>query len=119
MSAGLDLVLLTALFGLEMGLVLFIIPFLLAPKRPSPVKAAPFECGQPPSGAGRVRLMMQYYGYLLLFLVVEVTVLLLFAWALSYTSLGLAGVVPVALFLGLLLVAVGYGLHLTGRGELW
>ena len=119
MTAGFDLVLLTALFGLIMGVVMLIIPFLFAPKKPNPVKSTVFECGQVPVGEGKVRLMMQYYAYLLMFVVFDVMLMFLFAWAVIFTSIGLYGALTITVFMVILMVALGYGLHLAKKGELW
>ena len=52
-------------------------------KQPNPVKTLPMECGQVPSGAGRTHFMMQYYAYVLMFVIFDVMAIFLYAWGLS------------------------------------
>lgn len=113
------LVLFLAGFGIIAALPVLIIPWLFAPKKPTPVKLQPFEAGQPPVGEARVHLMMQYYAYLIMFVVFDVLAMFLFAWGVSYFSLGLAGVLSILVFLIVILIPMGYALYLAGRRELW
>ena len=72
------------LVGVAFTLPVVIIPILFGPKRPNPIKNAPFECGQVPQGAGKMHFMMQYYAYLLMFIVFDVLSMFLYAWAAAY-----------------------------------
>jgi NADH-quinone oxidoreductase subunit A len=115
------IVFIMALVGVGFTTPVVLLPRLLAPRRPNPVKNAPFECGQVPIGAGKVHFMMQYYAYLLMFLVFDVLGMFLYAWAAAYQPLGL-GVASdwmLTLFMGVLFVPMGYALVLAGRRELW
>ena len=109
------------LVGVMFAAIVVIIPLLLAPRRPNPIKNAPFECGQAPVGAGKMHFMMQYYAYLLMFIVFDVMGMFLYAWAAAYRPLALG--VPsdwiLTLFIGVLLVPMAFALHLAGRRELW
>ena len=40
-------------------------------KKSNPVKFLPMECGQVPSGEGRTHFMMQYYPYILMFVILS------------------------------------------------
>jgi NADH-quinone oxidoreductase subunit A len=110
-----------ALVGAVFTLVVVIVPKLLAPRRPNPIKNARFECGQPPVGAGKMHFMMQYYAYLLMFLVFDVLAMFLYAWAAAYQplGLGLASDWVLTLFMGMLFVPMGFALVLAGKRELW
>jgi NADH:ubiquinone oxidoreductase subunit 3 (subunit A) len=107
--------------GMLFTLPTVILPRLLAPRRPNPLKNAPFECGQVPVGAGKVHFMMQYYAYLLMFIVFDVMGMFLYAWAAAYRPmlLGLASDWTVTLFIGMLFLPMGFALVLAGRRELW
>ena len=98
-----------------------LLPRLLAPRRPNPLKNAPFECGQVPAGAGKMHYMMQYYAYLLMFIVFDVLSMFLYAWAAAYKplALGLSSDWMLTLFMGMLFVPMGFALVLAGRRELW
>ena len=107
--------------GAAFTLPTVVLPRLLAPRRPNPIKNAPFECGQVPAGAGKMHYMMQYYAYLLMFIVFDVLSMFLYAWAAAYKpeALGLSSDLTVTLFMGMLFVPMGFALVLAGRRELW
>ncbi len=108
------------LFGATLALVI-VLRLVIAPKdpRPTPEKRAPFESGQIASGPGRTRFIIQYYPYILMFVVYDVIAMFLFAWALNLRALGAAGTVPVVIFMVVALVPLAYALHLAGRRENW
>jgi len=110
-----------ALVGVGFTLPVVVVPKLFGPKRPNPIKNAPFECGQVPVGAGKMHFMMQYYAYLLMFIVFDVLAMFLYAWAAAYQplALGLTSDWMLTLFMGMLFVPMGYALFLAGRRELW
>src|SRR5215472_10969585 len=109
------------LVGVLFTLPVVVLPVLFAPKRPNPIKNAPFECGQVPQGAGKMHFMMQYYAYLLMFIVFDVLSMFLYAWASAYKpmALGLSSDWMVTLFMGMLFVPMGFALVLAGKRELW
>ncbi|MBI3840737.1 MAG: NADH-quinone oxidoreductase subunit A [Thaumarchaeota archaeon] len=114
-------VFLMGLVGVVFTLPVVLVPRLLAPRRPNPIKNAPFECGQVPVGAGKMHYMMQYYAYLLIFIVFDVLSMFLYAWAAAYKplALGLTSSWLVTLFVGMLIIPMGFALVLAGRRELW
>ncbi len=114
-------VFLMGLVGAAFTLPTVLLPKLLAPRRPNPIKNAPFECGQVPVGAGKMHYMMQYYAYLLMFIVFDVISMFLYAWAAAYKpmALGIPSDWMVTLFMGMLMVPMGFALVLAGRRELW
>ena len=107
--------------GVAFTLPVVLLPKLFGPKRPNPIKNAPFECGQVPEGAGKMHYMMQYYAYLLMFIVFDVLSMFLYAWASAYKplALGLTSNLAVTLFMGMLFIPMGFALVLAGRRELW
>jgi NADH-quinone oxidoreductase subunit A len=107
--------------GVAFTVPVVLVPRLLAPRRPNPIKNAPFECGQVPVGAGKMHFMMQYYAYLLMFIVFDVMGMFLYAWAAAYQplALGVSSDWILTLFIGVLLIPMAFALHLAGRRELW
>src|SRR5579872_5274711 len=103
MAGAFALVLLTAGFGLVFATPVILIPWLFAPRNPTPMKRATFEAGQVPRGEARAHLMLQYYPYLLIFVVLDVVSIFLFAWAttpITFTSINAA--IVIGLFLGVI-----------------
>jgi len=121
LTGDMGLVFLMALVGVAFTVPVMIIPILFGPKRPNPIKNAPFECGQVPQGAGKMHFMMQYYAYLLMFIVFDVLGMFLYAWASAYKpmALGLSSAWMVTIFIGMLAFPMAFALVLAGRRELW
>ncbi len=109
------------LIGVIFTLPVVIVPKLLGPNKPNPIKNSPFECGQVPVGTGKMHYMMQYYAYLLMFIVFDVMGMFLYAWAAAYKpfQLGISSGVAISLFIAVLLVPMSIALYLAGRRELW
>jgi|TARA_B100001964_G_scaffold226150_1_gene274745 NADH-quinone oxidoreductase subunit A len=105
--------------GAAATLLTLILPALMAPSKRHPIKAQPFESGQIPTGEGRLNFMMQYYAYLLMFVIFDVMSMFIFAWAASYFQIGFSSAGIIIGFLVILFVPMGYALHLAGRRELW
>lgn len=95
------------------------LPFFWSRRKRDPFRDMPFESGQVPQGEGRRRLVMQYYPYLLMFVVFDVVSMFLFAWGISFSKIPLYGSFPILLFLFLLAPPLGYALHLALRRENW
>ncbi len=93
---------------------------MIAPrKRSNPVKFLPMECGQVPSGAGRTHFMMQYYAYILMFVVFDVMAIFLYAWGSSIMSLPRTATLPIIAFLAIMFAAMAYALDQSRRRNIW
>src|SRR5215831_7537950 len=85
--------------------------------KPSPMKLETYEAGQIPAGRGRTRFIIQYYPYLLIFVIYDVLAMFLFAWALTLRAIGSAGTLPIFIFVVVLLIPLAYSLHLAAEKE--
>ena len=81
---------------------------LVRPKRPTPAKLAPYECGIVPERVPRERFPVKFYVIAMLFIVFDIEVIFLFPWAVSFRQLGLFGLVEMVVFIGLVFVAYVY-----------
>jgi NADH-quinone oxidoreductase subunit A len=107
-------------FGLLVSIPAIVISRLISPRRRyNPVKFLPMECGQVPSGAGRTHFMMQYYAYILMFVVFDVMAIFLYIWGVSLFSLPRSATLPIIGFLAVMFAAMGYSLYLAGRKGIW
>lgn len=107
-------------FGLLVSIPALVISRLISPRRRyNPVKFLPMECGQVPSGAGRTHFMMQYYAYILMFVVFDVMAIFLYIWGVSLFSLPRTATLPILGFLAIMFAAMGYSLYLAGRKGIW
>ncbi len=113
--------LLMLVFGIIGSVPMLIIARLISPKRRlvNPVKFLPMECGQVPSGEGRTHFMMQYYSYVLMFVVFDVMAIFLYAWGSALIGLAQSSTLPIFAFLSVLFAAMGYAMYLSGRKEIW
>src|SRR5262245_16924677 len=83
-----------------------ILATLLGPKKPSPVKAEPFECGQLPIALPVGRLSVKFYLTAILFIVFDVELVFLYPWAVVYRTLAGSGLVQIVIFLGVMMVGL-------------
>jgi len=89
---------------------------MISPRRKSnPVKFLPMECGQVPSGEGRTHFMMQYYPYILMFVIFDVVAIFLYAWGSSLLELPKSATLPMLGFLAIILVQCL--LHFINQGD--
>ena len=72
-------------------------------KKSNPVKFLPMECGQVPSGEGRTHFMMQYYPYILMFVIFDVVAIFLYAWGSALLELPKSATLPMLGFLAIIL----------------
>lgn len=79
---------------------------LLGPRKPTPEKSAPYECGMPPVGDARERQSVKFYLVAMIFLLFDIEVAFLYPWAMALRQLGWTGFVQVVLFF--LLLGAGY-----------
>lgn len=98
---------------------LLTLPMFWSRRKPDPFRDMPFESGQVPQGEARQRLIMQYYPFLLMFVVFDVVGMFLFAWGISFTRMPLAASFLVLLFLFLLAAPLACALHLALNRENW
>ena len=75
---------------------------LLGPKKPSKVKNLPFECGESPFQLPTERFHIRFYLVAMLFILFDIEVVFLFPWAVVFKSLGVAGLINILIFLGVL-----------------
>lgn len=97
-----------------------IISRMVSPRRRSnPVKFLPMECGQVPKGEGRTHFMMQYYAYILMFVVFDVMAIFLYAWGGALLELPRSATLPLIAFLGIMFAAMAFALHQSRRRNIW
>lgn len=76
----------------------------LGPKRASVNKLTSYECGEKATPGARGPIDVQYYMFILTFLVFDVEAMFLIPFALEFKELGVGPIVAIALFVGLILV---------------
>lgn len=93
------------IFGL-LGAVLAVINKILGPKRSSPTKDMPFECGSPYLQDGIRPVPVKFYLVAFLFLLFDIEVVFFFPWALVFKELGTTGLI--VMFAYIFVLALGF-----------
>ena len=78
------------------------------PKKPSPGKQDPYECGMERVGDAWIQFKIQYYLYALVFIVFDVEVVLIVPWAVVFKKLGFFAFAEMAIFLLILFLGLIY-----------
>ena len=89
------------------GALLFI-PTLIAPRRLTPVKAQPFECGKDPLGVSEGRFAIKFSTIAIFFILIDIELIFVWLWAALFRQLGMYGFVEMMVFLGFLMLGFVY-----------
>jgi len=81
---------------------------LLGPKRPTPEKLSPYECGVQPVGSARERISVKFYLIAMLFIIFDMEIVFLYPWAVAFRELKLFGLAAMGSFLLILLAGYFY-----------
>jgi NADH-quinone oxidoreductase subunit A len=94
--------------SIAIGLVLLIVPFLVAYSKPDAEKLSAYECGFNAFDDARMKFDVRFYLVSILFIIFDLEVAFLFPWAVAFKSVGLFGFWSMMLFLGVLTVGFVY-----------
>ena len=114
MQGWLSIILMIVL-GLVFAVPSVILSKLLGPKKPTPEKLAPYECGMPPVGDARERQSVKFYLVGMIFLLFDIEVAFLYPYAMAVRDLRWVGYVQILVFF--LLLTAGY-LYVWRKGAL-
>jgi NADH-quinone oxidoreductase subunit A len=94
--------------ALALIFVTLLLARLLAPSNPTPTKLSTYECGEVPVGSGRGPIAIQYYMYILVFLILDIEAVFLIPFAVEFLNLAWQGILIMFLFVLLLLEGWAY-----------
>jgi NADH-quinone oxidoreductase subunit A len=94
--------------ALVIGLVLLIVPFIVAYQQPDPEKLSAYECGFNAFDDARMKFDVRFYLVAILFIIFDLEVSFLFPWAIAFKQIGVYGFWSMMLFLGVLTVGFVY-----------
>ena len=94
--------------GLSSVLGMFLISFLIAPKRKSEIKDAPYECGILPDSYNWSQINIRYYVFAILFLLFDIEAVFLFPWALIFVKAAPIVFYEMILFIAILFFGLIY-----------
>jgi NADH-quinone oxidoreductase subunit A len=101
-------VLITLALALTIVAVTLNLGKLIAPRRPNPGKLSTYESGEVPIGNARGPIDVQYYLYVIVFLIIDIEAVFLIPWAVNFTRLGTAAIIEMVIFVGLVLLGWAY-----------
>src|SRR3989338_4244819 len=111
----LGLLALALLSGIVVILFLFLTS-VLGPKRPNAAKEMPFECGEKPFSLPQTGITAHFYVVAMLFIIFDVELAFIFPWAVKFKSLGLIGLIEMAVFTFFIVVGYVYALKKKSLG---
>ncbi len=94
--------------AIGIGLVLLVVPYLVAYKQPNPEKLSAYECGFNAFDDARMKFDVRFYLVSILFIIFDLEVSFLFPWAVAFGDLGLYGFWSMMVFLGVLTIGFIY-----------
>ncbi len=95
-------------FAAAVAAGMIIVPSLIAPRRITAVKAAPFECGKDPIAVSEGRFNIKFSTVAIFFILIDIELLFVWPWAMLYRKLGWFGFAEMLVFLGILMLGFFY-----------
>jgi len=96
------------LLGLLFAGLSFVASSLLAPRRPTAAKSAPYECGIVPRREPPERFPVRFYLVAMIFIIFDIEIVFLYPWAVDFHQLGRFGLVEILVFAAVVLVSFFY-----------
>ena len=81
---------------------------LLAPKRPTQAKSAPYECGIVPRREPAARFPVKFYLIAMIFIIFDIEIVFLYPFAVVFRQLGTFGLSEMVVFAGVVFVSFVY-----------
>jgi NADH-quinone oxidoreductase subunit A len=114
MDQYLPLLVMLILAGLFAGLS-FVASRIMAPRRPTPAKQAPYESGIVPDTRPKGRFPVRFYLVAMIFIIFDIEIIFIYPWAVIYRGLGTFGLFEMLLFAAAVFISFVY---LIGNGAL-
>jgi NADH-quinone oxidoreductase subunit A len=105
-----DFLPIAVLIALATGLafIVVLLGHLFGPRHPTEKKSAPYESGMRPYGAAQRRVPVHFYLITVLFILFDIEIVFLIPWAVILREIGIAGLVEMGIFIGVLLIGLVY-----------
>lgn len=81
---------------------------LVASRRPSAAKSAPYECGIVPTRDKSERFPVRFFLVAMVFIVFDIEIIFLYPWAVRFDALGAFGLVEMVLFSVVVFICLAY-----------
>jgi len=96
------------LVAIVFPLLPIILAYFVAPKKPSLIKNATYECGVEAKGDAWIQFRSQYYVYALIFVIFDIETIFIYPWAVAYKSMGLFAFFEMLIFIAILAFGLLY-----------
>ena len=96
------------LFALVFPILPIALAKVVAPKKPSKIKNATYECGLEAEGDSWIQFRVQYYIFALIFVIFDIETVFIYPWAVAFKKLGLFAFIEMAIFLAILALGLIY-----------
>ncbi|MBI3316907.1 MAG: NADH-quinone oxidoreductase subunit A [Candidatus Omnitrophica bacterium] len=90
------------LFAFLFPLLPIVLARFVAPKKPSAIKNATYECGLEAEGDSWIQFRIQYYVFALLFVIFDVETVFIYPWAVAFKSMEISALVEMLIFVAIL-----------------
>lgn len=90
------------------GIALLLVGNLIGPKRPTPEKLSPYECGFAAFEDARMQFDVRYYLIAIQFIIFDLEIIFIVPWATVFRELGVVGLIEMGIFAGMLLLGFIY-----------
>ena len=94
--------------AMVIGIVLLVVPFIVAYQNPDPEKLSAYECGFNAFDDARMKFDIRFYLVSILFIIFDLEVAFLFPWSVSFHEIGMLGFWSMMVFLGVLTIGFIY-----------
>lgn len=94
--------------AIGLAMVMVVIPYIVALKKPDAEKLSSYECGFEPFSEARGRFDVKFYLVAILFIIFDLEIAFLFPWAISLGSIGIFGFWSMFVFLVVLTIGFVY-----------
>ncbi|MBI1276117.1 NADH-quinone oxidoreductase subunit A [bacterium] len=94
--------------AIGLSLVMVVLPFIVASRKPDNEKLSAYECGFDPFGDARMVFDVRFYLVAILFIIFDLEIAFLFPWAVTLGKIGLYGFWSMMVFLTVLTVGFAY-----------
>ena len=96
------------LFAIVFPVLPIVLAHFVAPRKPSAIKNATYECGLEAEGDPWIQFRIQYYIYALIFVIFDVETVFIYPWAVAFKQLGLFAFIEMIVFIAILAVGLVY-----------
>lgn len=101
-------ILIFVIVAIGLSLIVIVLPFLFASKKPDSEKLSTYECGFEAFGDSRGKFDIKFYLVAILFIIFDLEIAFLFPWAISLGSIGIYGFCSMMIFLFVLTIGFIY-----------